>query len=417
MMDKIIEQKRGLKRKHLPLVAVAALLLLLFGWMIFGDHSSKKRVETKNITISKVEQGNFNDYIRINGQVQPATVVHVSALEGGIVDHKPVKEGAMVKRGDVILVLRNPNLAQQTLDSESQLAERQNMLRDTEINMEKEKLSMQQSRLNAITDANRTRRAYEQTKALYDEGLTSRELYLRAKEEYDLAESQLKLLIERLYQDSLYRNVQISKMQESLSNMQENLTLVRQRADNLKVKATYDGQLGSFAAELGQNISAGTLIGQINVLGEYKITVNIDERYIDRVTAGLPGTFERQNIEYDVQVSTVYPEVRNGQFRADLTFTDETPENIRVGQTYYINLELGEPTPAVLIPRGSFFNSTGGKWIFVVSPDGSEAARREIRIGRQNPQYYEVIEGLSAGECIVTSGYDSFGDSEKLLLK
>lgn len=417
MMDKIIEQKKGLKRKHLPFVIAGLLALLLFGWMLWGDHSNKMRVDTENLIISKVENGSFNDYIRINGQVQPATVVHVSALESGIVDFKPVKEGAMVKRGDVILVLRNPNLAQETLNSESQLAERQNMLRDTEINMEKEKLSMQQSKLSAITEANRSRRAYEQMKTLYDEGLSSREEYLRAKEDYELAQSQLKLLIERLHQDSLYRSVQLAKMQESLNNMQENLTLVRSRADNLKVKATYDGQLGSFLAELGQNIGAGMLIGQINVLGEYKITVNIDERYIDRIVAGLQGTFERQNVKYGVQVSTVYPEVRNGQFRADLTFTDETPENIRVGQTYYINLELGEPSQALLVPRGGFYTSTGGKWIFVLTPDGSEAVRRNIKIARQNPQYYEVVEGLSAGESVIVSGYDSFGDAEKLILK
>ncbi len=416
-MDKIIEQKRGLKKKHIPFILCAAVALILFGWMLMGDHSNKMRIEKMNVTISKVAEGDFNDYIRINGQVQPATVVHVSALESGIVDEKPVEEGAMVKKGDVILVLRNPNLAQQTLDSESQLAERQNMLRDTEINMEKDKLSMQQSRLSATTDANRSKRTYERLKTLYDEGLTSREEYLRAKEDYELAQSQLKLLIERLYQDSLYRNVQLAKMQESLDNMQENLTLVRQRADNLKVKATYDGQLGSFSAQLGQNISSGSLIGQINVLGEYKITVNIDERYIDRVTAGLPGTFERQNVKYGVKVSTVYPEVRNGQFRADLTFTDETPDNIRVGQTYYINLELGEPTNAVLVPRGGFYTSTGGKWIFVLTPDCSEAVRRNIKIARQNPQYYEVVEGLSAGESVIVSGYDSFGDAEKLILK
>lgn len=417
MMDKIIEQKKGLKRKHLPFVIAGLLALLLFGWMLWGDHSNKMRVDTENLIISKVENGSFNDYIRINGQVQPATVVHVSALESGIVDFKPVKEGAIVKRGDVILVLCNPNLAQETLNSESQLAERQNMLRDTEINMEKEKLSMQQSKLSAITEANRSRRAYEQMKTLYDEGLSSREEYLRAKEDYELAQSQLKLLIERLHQDSLYRSVQLAKMQESLNNMQENLTLVRSRADNLKVKATYDGQLGSFSAELGQNIGAGMLIGQINVLGEYKITVNIDERYIDRIVAGLQGTFERQNVKYGVQVSTVYPEVRNGLFRADLTFTDETPENIRVGQTYYINLELGEPSQALLVPRGGFYTSTGGKWIFVLTPDGSEAVRRNIKIARQNPQYYEVVEGLSAGESVIVSGYDSFGDAEKLILK
>ncbi len=416
-MDKIIEQKRGFKKKHIPFVAGGAVVLLLLGWVLMGDHSNKMRVEKSSVTISGVEEGAFNDYIRINGQVQPATVVHVSALESGIVDEKPVEEGAMVKKGDVILVLRNPNLAQQTLDSESQLAERQNMLRDTEINMEKDKLAMQQSRLSATTDANRCKRTYDRLKILYDEGLTSREEYLRAKEDYELAQSQLKLLIERLYQDSLYRNVQLAKMQESLDNMQENLTLVRQRADNLKVKATYDGQLGSFSAQLGQNISSGSLIGQINVLGEYKITINIDERYIDRITAGLTGTFERQNMKYGVKVGTVYPEVRNGQFRADLLFTDVTPENIRVGQTYYINLELGEPTNAILIPRGGFYTSTGGKWIFVLTPDGHEAVRREIKIARQNPQYYEVVEGLSVGESVIVSGYDSYGNVEKLILK
>ena len=415
-MDKIIEQKKGLKRKHVPIIVGIVALLSLFGWMLFGDHSNKMRADATNLLISKVVKDSFKDYIRISGQVQPTTVVHVSALEGGIVDMKLVEEGAMVKKGDVILVLRNPNLAQQTLDSESQLAERQNMLRDTEINMEKDKLSMQQSRLSAVTDANRKQRTYEQMKTLYDEGLTSREEYLRAKEDFELAQSQLRLLIERLHQDSLYRNVQLAKMQESLSNMQENLLLVRQRADNLKVKATYDGQLGSFVAELGQNIGVGTMIGQINVLGEYKITVNIDERYIDRIFVGLTGTFERQGTEYGVSVKTVYPEVCNGQFRADLTFTEETPDNIRVGQTYYINLELGEPTPALLIPRGSFFSETGGKWIFVLSSDGKEAVRRDIKIGRQNPQYYEVLDGLSPGESVIMSGYSGFGDAEKLML-
>ena len=301
------------------------------------------------------------------------------------------EEGERGKAGDVIAVLKNPNLAQQTRDSEAQLAEKQNRLRDTEINMKKDILSMMQNKLRVTTDANRSKRAYNQQKELYDERLTSRENFLKAEEDYLLAQSQLDLLKERIYQDSLYRNIQLQKMQESLDNMQENLMLVRQRADNLKIRASHDGQLGSFDVELGQSINAGTTVGQINLLDNYILKVNIDEHYIDKISRGLTGRLERQSVGFGVNVDKIYPEVRDGQFRCDLIFNEDTPGNIRVGQTYYVNLQLDEPVKSVLIPRGGFFSSTGGRWIFVVSADGKEAIRRFIRIGRQNPKYYEVL--------------------------
>lgn len=415
-MDRIIEHKGIIRKKHIPYIIGGSLLTGLIIWALAGDRSARFRTERKNITVSEVTQGAFNDYIRLNGTVVAGTIVQVAALESGIVETKHITEGNMVRKGDIILTLRNPHLTQQIFDSEAQLAEKQNMLRDTEISMEKNKLSMQQDLLTTATEYNRYRRAYEQQKALYEERLTSRESYLQAQENYHLAESRLQLLHDRIYQDSLYRSVQVERLRESLANMEHNLQLVRQRADNLKVRASYDGQLGSLTPELGQNIPSGANIGKINILDNYKIQVSIDEHYIDRITLGLNGKFEQQSTSYNVYVSKVYPEVQGGQFRTDLIFGDERPENIRVGQTYYINLELGESSESVLIPRGSFYQSTGGRWIFVVNEEGTEATRRNIRIGKQNPQYYEITEGLQPGEKVITSGYDSFGEAEKIII-
>lgn len=415
-MDRIIEHKGIIRKKHIPYIIGSTLLAGLIIWALAGDRSARFRTERKNITVSEVTQGAFNDYIRLNGTVVAGTIVQVAALESGIVETKHITEGNMVRKGDIILTLRNPHLTQQILDSEAQLAEKQNMLRDTEISMEKNKLSMQQDLLTTTTEYNRYRRAYEQQKALYEERLTSKESYLQAQENYRLAESRLHLLHDRIHQDSLYRSIQVERLRESLANMEHNLQLVRQRADNLQVRASYDGQLGSLTPELGQNIPSGANIGKINILDNYKIQVSIDEHYIDRISLGLTGKFEQQNTSYNVYVSKVYPEVHGGQFRTDLIFDDERPENIRVGQTYYINLELGEATESVLIPRGSFYQSTGGRWIFVINEEGTEATRRDIRIGKQNPQYYEITEGLQPGEKVITSGYDSFGEAEKIII-
>lgn len=417
IMDKLLEQRKGLKKKHLPYLAVILILSILGVWMIFGDHSDKYRIDKRLITVSEVIEEDFYSYLRLNGQVHPGSTVKISALESGVVETKLVAEGALVKAGDVIAILKNPNLAQQTLDSEAQLAEKQNMLRDTEINMKKDILAMMQNKLSVTTEANRSKRAYSQQKELYEERLTSRENFLKAEEDYLLAQSQLDLLKERIYQDSLYRNIQLVKMTESLDNMQENLMLIRQRAENLKIRASHDGQLGSFDVELGQSINAGTTIGQINLLDNYMVKVNVDEHYIDKVSTGLMGRLERQNIDYSVNIEKIYPEVRDGKFRCDLCFADGIPENIRIGQTYYINLQLDEPVNSVLISRGGFFSSTGGRWIFVISEDGKEAVKRFIKIGRQNPGFYEVTEGLIPGEKVITSPYDGFANVEKLLLE
>ena len=417
-MDKIIEKKKGWRaaftKKALPYWG-GALVLALVLWLVFRDNSATLRVNADSLTISQVSQGEFNDYIRVSGQVQPMTTIQISPQEGGIVQEIVTEEGSRLKAGDVIVRLSNDNLDLQILNSEAELAEKENILRNTLISMEQQKLSLKQDKLQLQTEVARLRRKYEQNKALYEDRLIAREDYLTSKEDYELAAGKLELVKDRAEQDSLYRSVQILQMQESLDNMRRNMLMIRHRKENLTIKAPIDGELGLLDVVLGQSISAGMKIGQINNLDSYKIEAQIDEHYIDRVSAGLAATFQRQNDSYGAVIRKVYPEVRDGKFKADFKFEGETPDNIRSGQTYYLNLQLGQPENAVLVPRGTFYQKTGGKWIFVVSPDGGKAVRREIRIGRQNPQYYEVIEGLNPGEKVITSGYDSFGDNEVLV--
>ncbi len=417
-MDRKIEKKKGIRlaftKKALPYWG-GALLLVFILWLVLRDDSKKLRIDADNISIGVVTSGQFNDYIRISGQVAPMTTIQISPLEGGVVQQIVTEEGSRVKAGDVILILSNENLDMQILNSEADLAEKENILRNTMIQMEQQKLSVEQEKLQLQMDVQRNKRTYEAQKALYDDGLIAREDFVKAEEDYQLSANRLALVNNRAKQDSLYRSVEIRQMQESLENMRVNMMMIRKRKDNLTIKAPIDGELGLLDVVLGQSVGAGTKIGQINNLDSYKIEAQIDEHYIDRVSAGLEATFERQSERYEAQIRKVYPEVRDGKFKADFKFMEQQPDNIRSGQTYYLNLQLGQPVEAVLVPRGAFYQKTGGKWIYVVSPDGSKATRRDIRIGRQNPQYYEVVEGLEPGEKVITSSYDNFGDSEVLV--
>jgi len=416
-MDTIIEKKKGLKKKHIPFIIGGAIFLLAVGWLVFGNHASKLNVEKNKVSIQDVTKGQFNDYVRINGQVLPINTIQLSAIEGGMVSEKLVEEGSMVRQGEIIVRLTNPMLNLNILDSEAQLAEKQNMLRNTQVTMEQEKLSLKKEKLQLDMDVERKRRKYEQYKQLYSEELTSKEEYLQAKEDYEFAVDGRKLVVERQKQDSIFRGIQVDQMEESLHSIRQNLVLVRQRNDNLNVKAPVNGQLGLLDVEIGQTVSTGGRIGQISVLSDYKVEASIDEHYIDRVKQGLDATFERQDKNFALRVRKVYPEVRDKQFKTDFIFEGERPDNIRAGQTYYINLQLGQPTEAVLIPRGAFYQTTGGQWIFVVTPDGNKAIRRKISIGRQNPNYYEVTSGLEPGEKVITSSYDTYGDIQELVLK
>jgi len=416
-MDRKIEKKRGLQTKHVPYIAGGVLLVALIGWMIFGDHSTTVRVESDGLTISEVTNAEFKDYVRLNGTVVPIQVVQISPEEGGIVMEKVAEEGSTVKKGDVIVRLSNSNLDLQILNAEAELAEKQNLLRNTQVAMQQDKLNNETEAATLGMDVERKRRAYEQNQRLYNEKLISRETYLQAKEDYELSKRKQELISERLKKDEQYRSLQMDQMEDNLANMRRNVLLVRERKQKLEVRSAIDGELGLLDVELGQNITAGQKIGQINDLSDFKIQAEIDEHYIDRVRQGLQATFMRGEKNYQLAVRKVYPEVRQGRFRIDLVFRGERPDNIRSGQTYYLNLELGQSEQAILIPRGAFFQTTGGQWIFVLDKDGSRAYRRDIRIGRQNPQHYEVLEGLEPGEQVITSGYEAFKDYETLKIK
>ena len=416
-MDKLIEQKKGLQRKHLPYLAGGLLVLLLLAWVVFGNHSSTMRVSADNLTISQVLQSEFKDYVRLSGQVVPIQLVQLSPEEGGIVTERVAEEGAMVKKGEVIIRLRNSNLDLQILNAEAELAEKQNLLRNTQVSMQQDRLSNQLEQAQLAMDTERKLRTYQQQQRLYDERLVSRENYLQAEEDYHLAQRKQALISQRLQQDSIYRSVQMDQMEDNLANMRTNVVLVRERKNKLEVRAPIDGELGLLDVELGQSVASGQKIGQINDLSDYKIEAQVDEHYIDRVKTGLTASFARGEETYTMSLRKVYPEVRQGKFRTDFVFHGVRPENIRSGQTYYLNLELGQPEQAILIPRGTFFQKTGGAWIYVLSADGRTAYRRSIRIGRQNPQYYEVLEGLEPGECVITSGYEGFGDNERLEIR
>lgn len=416
-MDKVIEKKKGLRPKHI----VWGLGILVIGFLLyqvmFTQTGSTFRAEKEKLTISTVEDGLFNDYITVIGQVEPISTIYLDAIEGGQVEERFIEEGTMVKKGDVILRLENRQLYQTILNSEAALAEKENYLRNTRISFETELIQSRKNLLDSYYLLVRKKRSFEQNKALFDDQLISKEDFLQAKEDFEYEKSMLDINKIKAKNDSLIRITSMQTLETDLGKMRQMLVLVRERLDNLNVKAPVDGQLGMLEAEIGQRINEGQRIGQINVLDNFKIKALIDEHYIDRVKRELPATLDRNGTNFNLTVRKVYPEVRNGQFEIDLVFEGTSPDNIRTGQTYHIKLELGESGKAILIPRGGFFQSTGGQWVYVLNENGTEATKRNIRIGKQNPQYYEVLEGLNAGEKVITSGYEMFGTNDRIVMK
>jgi HlyD family secretion protein len=416
-MDRAIPKKKGIQKKHIGYIVFGIIILVLFYMAFFTDRTSTYKVEKEKLIIESVIEDQFNDYITVPGTVEPISIIFLDAQEGGRVEEILIEEGSMVKKGDIILRLSNPDLYLNILDSEAQLAEKENFLRNTQVTMEQERISIKRELISLRYDIERKKRNYEQNVQLMKDNLISREEFVRSKEDLDMTIQSYDLFIERQRQDSIFRSVQVETLKANLDNMRRNLALVRQRVENLNVRATVDGQLGLLVPEIGQSISRGANMGQINVLTSYKVTAQIDEHYIDRVRTQLTATLDRQGNMFNLEVRRVYPEVRNGTFEIDMIFTDSMPDNIRTGQTYYTSLQLGQPKVSVLVPIGGFFQETGGQWIFVLDPTESFAIKRSISIGRKNPKYYEVLEGLKPGEKVIVSGYETFGNNEKLIFK
>jgi len=416
-MDKAIPKKKGLQKKHIGYIIFGIIVIVLFYMAFFTDRTSTYKVEKEKLIIETVIEDQFNDYITVPGTVEPISIIFLDAQEGGRVEEILIEEGSMVKKGDIILRLSNPDLYLNILDSEAQLAEKENFLRNTQVTMEQERISIKRELIILRYDIERKERIYQQNSVLIKDNLISKEEFIRSKEDLDMVKSSRDLFNERQKQDSIFRSVQVETLKANLDNMKRNLALVRQRVENLNVRATVDGQLGLLVPEIGQSISRGANMGQINVLTSYKVTAQIDEHYIDRVRTQLTATLDRQGSEFNLVVRRVYPEVRNGTFEIDMVFRDSMPANIRAGQTYYTSLQLGQPKVSVMVPIGGFFQETGGQWIYVLDPTESYATKRNISIGRKNPKYYEVLQGLQSGEKVIVSGYETFGKNEKLIFK
>ncbi|MFZ5430011.1 MAG: efflux RND transporter periplasmic adaptor subunit [Bacteroidota bacterium] len=416
-MDRIIEKKKGLRPKHYVWIGSGLVLILALVKLVTTDYASVYKADRDKLTISETIEGQFNDYITVVGQVEPIAIIYLDAIEGGRVEERLIEEGTMVREGDIILRLENRQLYQTILNSEAALAEKENYLRNTRISFETELIQSKRNILDNEHRLNRTKRTYEQYGQLMKDDLIAREDYLQAKENYEYEVRLLEINKLKARNDSLIRVTSMQTLENDLAKMREMFYLVRERLDHLNVRAPVDGQLGMLDAEIGQSIGMGQRIGQINVLTDFKVVAQIDEHYIDRIRRDLTATFDRASGNYRLTVRKVYPEVRNGQFKIDLVFEGDKPDNIRTGQTYHIRLELGQPEKAVLLPRGGFFQSTGGQWVFVLDKDGTNATKRSIRIGKQNPQYYEVLEGLEPGEKVITSGYEMFGSNAKVHLK
>lgn len=416
-MDIKIEKKKYfIPKKYWPYAGGAVLLIAVLVYLATGNFNSTLKVDRRGISIGEVKRAEFNDYVSVDGRVVPISIVQISPEEGGTVREKVVDEGAHVNKGDVILRLSNSNLDLEILNAEAELAEKQNILRNTQITMEQDRLNNQNEAAQLSMDEVQKKRQYDHNKVLQKEQLNSREEYLKAKEDYELARKKHALVMQKIRQDSRLRQSQMNQMNGDLASMRRNVELVRQRKAKLEVRSDIDGEVGSLDVELGQSITSGQKIGVINDLSDYKVEAMVDEHYIDRVAAGLTGTFEQNGKTFSLRVRKVYPEVKDGRFKIDFVFSGKRPSNIRTGQTYYVDLQLGESKPAILIPKGTFYSVTGGSWIFVLDKDGKKAYRRKIRIGRQNPQYYEVTEGLEPGERVIVSGYEAYKDNEILIL-
>jgi HlyD family secretion protein len=416
-MDRTIDSKgRKLRRRLLiggGIVVLAAVLVIALS----GTGTSRLNVETERLTVATVQQGTFLEFIPVNGSVQPIKTIYLDAPEGGRVEQVYVEEGAVVHAGDPLLRLANANLQLETINREAQLLEQINSMHSIRFAMEQNMLNLRSQLLDLETQLVDQERQYRNNVELAKGKYVSDEDLQRSKNAYETLLKRQAIARDSYRKDSSLRSTQIRQLEGSAESMQRNLGVMRQLLDALLVRAPADGQLTALDAEIGEFKTVAQRLGQIDITGDYKVRVEIDEHYIARVQTGQQGQADIAGKNYTLVVKKVYPQVQDGRFQVDMEFAGARPADIRRGQTLHIRLELGDPAEAVLLPRGGFYQKTGGNWIFVVGADGQKAVRRTIRLGRQNPDFFEVLEGVQPGERVVVSSYDSFGDVDRLEMK
>nr|WP_319401115.1 efflux RND transporter periplasmic adaptor subunit [uncultured Carboxylicivirga sp.] len=415
-MDRQLEQKPWWKKNLKWITGVIIFLMCCIYFIAFADHRSSVKMDSDRITISSVEQGDFQDYISVTATVEPIKTIYLDAIEGGRVESILLEEGKMVEKGDPIARLSNTNLILEISNNEANVARAINELRTARLQMEMNAMELQNQIVKLGGDLFLQKRKYTNSKNFFAEGLISEDEYLKDKTDFEASERQMTLLKESFKRDSIYRKIQIETLESSAERMEENQDIIRQRLDNLTIKAPVTGQLAALNLEEGQVISYGTRVGKVNVLDDFKLKAKVDEHYISRIHKGLKGSCQFPSGDIEAELTKVYAEVVEGKFEVDLTFDETMQKALRIGQTSYVKLQLGDPVQSILLPRGSFFQSTGGQWVFVLNKDRTAAYKRAITIGRQNPKYFEVLDGLQPGEEVITSGYEVFGDNEVVIL-
>ncbi|MGH7450396.1 MAG: efflux RND transporter periplasmic adaptor subunit [bacterium] len=416
-MDRQIQKKKWPPKKIAMVAGGGLFFCFVIYSFIFGDSSSKLNVETEKITIAAVARGPFQEFIPVTGSVLPIKTIYIDAIEGGRVETKFIEAGAFVKEGDKILQLANTNLLLDIMFREAQFFEQSNNLRNTRLLMEQSRLNLRQQLNDQEYQVQRLKRLNERAAELRQKNLISQQEFEQTRDEYEYRRRQKDLAIESFKQDSLFRQIQVEQLESSLERMQTNLEVTKQRLESMIIRAPVTGQLTSLNAEIGESKAPGQRLGQVDVLDGFKVRAGIDEHYLSRINLGQTGEFDFAGQTYVLITKKVFPEIRDGRFDVDLEFQGKEPEGIRRGQTLHIRLELGDLSEATLLSRGGFYQKTGGQWVYVLDESGDYASKRSIKLGRQNPQVFEVLEGLEAGERVITSSYDSFGDIDKLILK
>jgi HlyD family secretion protein len=416
-MDRQIEKKKWPPKKIAMLGGGGLFFVFVIYSFIFGDSSSKLNVETEKITIAAVTRGPFQEFIPVTGSVLPIKTIYIDAIEGGRVEKKFIEAGAFVKEDDKILQLANTNLLLDIMFREAQFFEQSNNLRNTRLLMEQSRLNLRQQLNDQEYQVQRLKRLHERAAELREKNLISQQEFEQTRDEYEYRRKQKELAVESFKQDSLFRQIQIEQLESSLQRMQANLDVTKQRLESMIIRAPVTGQLTSLNAEIGESKAPGQRLGQVDVLDGFKVRAGIDEHYLPRINLDQTGEFDFAGQTYSLITKKVYPEIRDGRFDVDLEFQGKEPEGIRRGQTLHIRLELGDLSEAILLSRGGFYQKTGGQWVYVLDGSGDYATKRSIKLGRYNPQVFEVLEGLEPGEQVITSSYDSFGDIDKLILK
>lgn len=416
-MDRVVAKKKWTVRKIFTLVALVAVVcvLALMWWQTSGK--SRLNVQTERLSIAEIKVGTFKEYIPVMGTVMPQTTIYLDALEGGRVEEKFVEDGAMMKKGDPILRLSNTDLELSLANQETQVFNVLTQMQISKNNADQNSINRQNQMADVESALTEAKRVHDINSKLFDQKVIGEQDYLSSKNLYEYQVRRKKLAEDIMKKDAFSMAQQVEQMKESYNQMKSTLALMRRKVGDLVVKAPIDGQLTSLDAEIGESKNKGQRLGQLDAVGGFKVRVPIDEHYISRIFTGQRGEFTFANQTYTLEIKKVYTQVTGGRFQVDMLFTDKVPDGIRRGQTLQIRLALSDETQAMLLPRGGFYQQTGGNWIFKLSEDGSTAFKTDIQLGRQSPDFYEVLGGLKSGDKVITNSYESYGDIQELVLK